>query len=237
MFRFFAVDYDERGLRMSESDIGHIKRVLRLEEGDEAEGIYDGVLYQGVLKFYEDLVHLTEPEILEEEIPGMILILFQGIPKGQKMEEIIRHGTEAGVDVFVPLKLSRCISKTEGKTEKKLKRWRKIAESGAKQGKRMSIPKVMPPSELREALESVKDAVIIGAYEEATENVLPDLFEEELPEKVALFIGPEGGFSPEEIELIREYEGHITTLGPRILRTETAAVVASFLIRYEAEMR
>ncbi|MDO5713577.1 MAG: 16S rRNA (uracil(1498)-N(3))-methyltransferase [Tissierellia bacterium] len=237
MYRFFGISHENEGLLLSKEDTHHCKSVLRLEEGSLIECVYESKVYQGNLSFIDNRGWVFNLELVEEVSSNLTLYLCQGIPKGQKMEEIIRHGTEAGINVFIPLKLKRCISNISNKEEKKLKRWQSIAESGAKQSKSLEIPMVETPMTLEEALKYLEDTLILVAYEEEKEMILSQVLKEDIPRKVALFIGPEGGFEKEEIQMIKEYGGYATSLGPRILRTETAGVIGSFIIRYEVEMR
>ena len=237
MFRFFAISEEEHGLLLSQEDGHHIQRVLRLDEGEMVEGVYQGNLYQGRLLFLDHKTYVVQGTWMEDDGRNLTVILCQGIPKGQKMEEIIRHGTEVGVDVFLPLALKRCISQISAKEEKKLKRWRGVAESGAKQSKALHIPEILEPMTLKEALEFLKDSLMIVAYEEEKTMRISSILQGKKPKKVAIFIGPEGGFEKEEVEMILEAGGVSTSLGSQILRTETAGVIASFLVRYELEMR
>lgn len=236
MDRFFALTKEGDRFTFSSEDLHHMKQVLRKKEGDEIEVVFGERVYRGFLKESEEGFQALEGELISQGEQGVFLTLYQGIPKGSKMEEIIKHGTEVGVDAFVPVAFHRCVSKISGKEEKKVSRWQKIAESAAKQGKRLFVPKVHLPMTLKEALSSIEDGKILLCYEGEKEVLLPRFFKEKTT-KVHLFIGPEGGITQEEVELVRAAGGWITGLGPGILRTETAGVVASFLVKYEGGWR
>jgi 16S rRNA (uracil1498-N3)-methyltransferase len=211
-------------------DVNHIKNVLRMKQGEEI------VICNGQGKdCYCIIIKVSDTEILagiqaikdtETELPAK-LILFQGLPKMDKMELIIQKAVELGVYEIVPVMTARCVVRLEDKKkeEKKLERWQAIAESAAKQSGRGHIPRVAPVLSFKEAVKSASgmDLAVIP-YENAsgiqlTKNIIAGLKKNTT---VGILIGPEGGFEESEIALAES--GHITpiTLGRRILRTETA---------------
>ena len=170
-------------------------------------------------------------KILEEwenkELPARIH-LFQGLPKGDKMELIIQKAVELGAYRVVPVSMKRSVVKLDAKkADAKRKRWNAVSESAAKQSKRSLIPEVAPLMTYKEAVKEVAgyDMVLLP-YESAdgirkTRELLASV---KPGTDIAVFIGPEGGFEDEEVELARENGAEIVTLGKRILRTETAGL-------------
>ena len=171
---------------------------------------------------------------------GAEIYLFQGLPKSDKMELIIQKAVELGVHAVVPVDTKRCVVKLDSKKEDaKLKRWQAIAESAAKQSGRCEIPQILNVMSFSKAMEYVKDFdVKLIPYEceqgsmertrELIRGVKPGM-------KVAIFIGPEGGFEESEIELATGNEVRPITLGRRILRTETAGLMILSVLVYELE--
>jgi 16S rRNA (uracil1498-N3)-methyltransferase len=221
-------------------DIKHIIRVLRLTLGDSIE-ICDGkgLEYIGTLKeIHSDslVVSLTPPVDIQRELPCTVS-LFQGITKGQKWDYLIQKSVEAGVLNIIPVAMQRSVSKvSEEKADKKTDRWQKIAEEAAKQAKRSIIPTFHVPLSFKEALAAMKEYdLVIIAYENELNCHLSSLAESvKRAKKIAVWVGPEGGIDPKEIEALMVY-GSTITLGRRILRTETAPVVLLAQLSYILE--
>ncbi len=215
--------------------------MLRLKEGEQIL-ISDGAGqdYRCAVKALgAEEIRATILELEEERELSSWITLYQGLPKGDKMELIIQKAVELGAARIVPVATKHTVVKLEGKREEgKRKRWQAIAESGAKQSKRSRIPEIAPVMTFREALASASDCELkLFAYEnqEGTEEtkaqlsrVLPGL-------KIGVLIGPEGGFDPEEAQQARESGWVPISLGRRILRTETAglALLALLMMRLE----
>ena len=170
----------------------------------------------------------------------MHITLFQGIPKFEKMELIIQKNTEVGVNNIVPVIMERTVVKLDEKVaSKKLDRWQKIAEIAAKQSMRDIIPNVKSIIKTKEIDVDMYDVVLV-AYENEEHNMLKaELKKLESQNKqeynIAIVIGPEGGISEKEIELLDEKNVKFVSLGKRILRTETAGLVMAGNILYELE--
>lgn len=240
MHRFF-VDRDnigEKTISIVGDDYNHIKNVLRLNIGDQVS-ICDGNErdYIGIIKsFGEDYVDLDIVKSFRSEGEShLYLKIYQGLPKGDKMELIIQKCTEIGVSEIVPISTARSIVKLKDKKkiDKKLSRWSKIAESASKQSKRGKVPKIDRVISLREALDELDDELAIVLYEAEDMKSFKSVLKSFEGKKVSLFIGPEGGFGEEEIEDIRERGVEVVSLGKRILRTETAGMVSSSIVMYE----
>jgi len=219
-------------------DVTHITCVLRSHPGDTL------VVSDGCVRGYRirlDKVNRQEVEgiieeefILESESPVHVTLV-QSLPKSDKMDLIIQKCTELGVKEFIPLLTKRAIPRlAEDKIEKRVARWQKIALEAAKQCQRAQVPKVKGPLSLEEFLPAMPVASIgIMPWEEEKEINLKQVLKKTLEKNIFLFIGPEGGFEQEEVELARNYHVVTVSLGKRILRTETAALATVTMVLYE----
>ncbi len=163
----------------------------------------------------------------EEEHP-LRLHLLQGLPKGEKMELVLQKGTELGVKRFTPI-FSQRTQRVKGGA--KAARWEKIVQEAARQCRRPSLPSLDRPSSLVEALEKEKAPLKLMLWEEGSvplSQVLPC----EPPSAIAFLVGPEGGFSFEEAALAQEHGFLPVSLGPRILRSETAGFTLAAILQY-----
>ena len=225
-------------------EYNHIRNVLRMKKGEElsvSDGS-DGARYLYEIWDYEpDRVILKKKGLItaEAELPVRV-ILFQGLPKSDKMEWIIQKAVELGVTEIVPVSMKRCVMRLDPKkADKKIQRWQTIAESAAMQSKRALIPQIHEPMTMKEAIRMAarETRLRVLPYElQEDDGKTRSLFEDlKEGDAVSIFIGPEGGFEPSEVEEAREAGILPISLGRRILRTETAAmVVLSWLIyRFE----
>lgn len=171
--------------------------------------------------------------------PPLQLTLVQGISTADRMDQTIRQATELGVSRIIPLESARSTVQLTGTMrEKKRERWQRIARCAAEQSGQLRKPQIEPPVGLAVALELLKDQdVLLFFWEEEGGSSLAETLAEGVrgmkKPRVALFIGPEGGFSVAEAECINAVGAKTVTLGKAILRTETAAVVASALVLYQ----
>ena len=224
------------------SDVNHMKNVLRMRVG-ESVTVSDGNNRKYVCRvdgYEEDRVRLCicEEEEQDTELASRIY-LFQGLPKQEKMELIVQKCVELGIYQIVPVAMKRCVVKLDAKkAAKKVERWNAIAESAAKQAGRGVIPEVLPVMSYREALAMAEDLdVVLLPYELAEgmaetkrliQNIRPG-------QSVGIFIGPEGGFEKEEVELAEAEGARAITLGKRILRTETAGLAILSVLMFHLE--
>lgn len=243
MYQFFVEDEQVLGqdkIVIKGGDVNHIKNVLRMRAG-ECVRISDasGKAYFCHLEEVRDEAVLAVIDRVDErgtELDNRI-ILFQGLPKGDKMELIIQKATELGVGEIYPVAMKNCVVKLDDKkAESKIKRWQAIAESAAKQSKRTVIPRVQPPVTWKKALEfaSAMDVKLVPYENERGMEATREIIRRIMPgQTIAVFVGPEGGFSPEEIDLPEDFNR--ISLGRRILRTETAGFVTLSMLVYELE--
>lgn len=246
MQRFFVephqIDEEAHQIHITGSDVNHISNVLRMKTGEEL-WISDGSKYEyrcTIESFEPDevILHIVYSQEPEYELPCRIY-LFQGLPKADKMELIIQKAVELGAYEIIPVETKRCVVKLDGrKLAKKTARWQQIAESAAKQSKRMLIPNVHEVLTFREALKYAESMdVRLVPYELArgmqeTKEILAGI---EPGQSVGIFIGPEGGFEEKEIEAAIEGGAKPITLGRRILRTETAGLAILSVLMFQLE--
>lgn len=245
MNRFFVDDpgaFSDRSVVITGEDVNHVKNVLRLKENDEL------IVSDGRGRDY----HCRISGITNEEVVADIcdicdnfselsteITLFQGFPKGDKMELIIQKTVELGVTRIVPVMTKRTVVKLDDKkAKKKTERYNMIAESAAKQSGRGMIPEVTMPVSFAEAVSMAEklDMNIIP-YEEAegveySRNIIKSI---KGKKSLGIFIGPEGGFAREEVEKALAAGTSAITLGHRILRTETAGMAVISIIMFELE--
>lgn len=247
MHHFFVtedqINKDDREIIITGSDVNHIINVLRMKTGEEllvSDG--NGNDYIGKIKNCSDkdmvLVDITDEKYEGCELPSKIY-LFQGLPKSDKMEMIIQKAVELGVYEIIPVATKRAVVKLDEKKESvKLKRWKGISESAAKQSRRSIIPEVNRVMSFKEAINYAKTLDInLIPYENykdmsETKKVIEKI---EKGMSIGIFIGPEGGFDEAEIELAEEAGINRISLGKRILRTETAGLMIVSVLMFNLE--
>lgn len=220
-------------------DVKHIYKVLRIEAGEKVViNNLEGKEFLGQVEEVnkkEVIIKILEPMETNNESP-LNIYLFQGLPKAAKMDLIVQKGTELGTKEIIPVVTERVDVKLKGEF-KKLDRLQRIALEACKQSKRTMIPKVNEPIEFNEMIEKIKNMdLVVVPYENATGYGIRNMMREINPlniKNIAIVIGPEGGFEEFEIEDLRDKGAHIVTLGPRILRTETAGFTCATLLQYE----
>lgn len=244
MYRFFVNEsqISEENIIITGPDVNHIKNVLRMKVGEHVL-ISDG----NDKEYICSLAELSDDEVVAtiEDIEGptrelsIKVTLFQGLPKGDKMETVIQKMVELGVYEIVPVSMKRCIVKLDDKkAQAKVKRWNAISESAAKQSKRGIIPRVTEPMTYKQAMNKAKEMDMILVPYEAAKNMAEtrELLSQVKPGMtVGIFIGPEGGFAGEEIEEAEAAGGKAITLGRRILRTETAGMAIMSVLMFQME--
>ena len=245
MQRFFVephqIDRDRHEIHITGNDVNHIANVLRMKKGEELWISDKEKEYHCVIENAgedEVLLHILYVQEPDYELQSRIY-LFQGLPKADKMELIIQKAVELGAYEVIPVETKRCVVKLDGKkAAKKVERWKQIAESAAKQSKRMLIPNVHEVLTFKEALKYAESMdVRLIPYELAkgmqeTKEILADI---QPGQSIGIFIGPEGGFDPDEIALACEMGGQVITLGKRILRTETAGLALLSVLMFQLE--
>ena len=223
-------------------DVNHIRNVLRMSPGDRIS-VSDGLGTDYICELEQLEAECVRGRILERkpfdvELSSR-LVLYQGLPKGDKMELIVQKTVELGVARIVPVATMRSVVKLdEKKARAKTVRWQGIAEAAAKQSRRGIVPRVEDVCSLKEALEQAADMDVKLMPYELSEGMerTRQLVESVRPgQKIAVFIGPEGGFEETEVAQAKDAGFEPITLGRRILRTETAGLTVMSWLMYRLE--
>ena len=245
MYRFYvsADQLAEKEVFISGGDVNHIKNVLRLEVGDwivACDG--NGTDYVSRIQSIcsdEVVASIEKVQPTGTELPVRIT-LFQGMPKKDKLELIIQKAVELGACEIVPVMTKRTVVKLseEKKINKRLERWQSIAYAAAKQCDRGIIPTVHRPVSYEEALamaDQLDYNVIPYELQTGMEEARKIVDQACKQQSLGIFIGPEGGFEPEEVELAMARKIHPMTLGKRILRTETAGMALLSILMFQLQ--
>lgn len=245
MYRFYvsADQLAEKEVFISGGDVNHIKNVLRLEVGDwivACDG--NGTDYVSRIQSIcsdEVVASIEKVQTTGTELPVRIT-LFQGMPKKDKLELIIQKAVELGACEIVPVMTKRTVVKLseEKKINKRLERWQSIAYAAAKQCDRGIIPTVHKPVSYEEALamaDQLDYNVIPYELQTGMEEARKIVDQACKQRSLGIFIGPEGGFEPEEVERAMTRNIHPMTLGKRILRTETAGMALLSILMFQMQ--
>lgn len=246
--RYFVSDENLSGntITIKGDDVHHISKVMRMTPGATILCVSESgkTAVTKIQEITNETVSGTVIEWIDEkkELPLKVAIA-SGLPKGDKLEYIVQKGTELGAHEFIPFIASRSIVKwDEKKSSKKIERLQKIAKEAAEQSHRVVIPTVCAPYKIRELISYAQkfDHKIV-AYEEDAKagesSTLAKIFTlANAGESIVFVFGPEGGFTPDEIEQLKDHGFISCGLGPRILRTETAPMYALAAVSYHFEL-
>jgi len=248
--RFFIAPHQVEGntITINGADVNHIRNVLRLKSGDKIV-LSDNEDFEYDVRITRSNSSQIETEILKRrpiETPNCRITLLQSISKGSKMDMIVRQATELGANSIVPMITTRTVVKLDKeKKAKKQQRWQKIAREAAEQSQRTTITEILPITKWDEMLKMIPSFDQVIVFWEETDKLLSkealcigewmQECQDNKDRSYAVMIGPEGGFSPEEINDLEEQGANCFSLGRQILRTETASVVALGIILYELE--
>lgn len=216
-------------------------RVLRLAPGDRVAAV-DPEGWELVVELTRVDRHGARGRVLSRERretePPLDIVLAQGIPKGEKMDFVVQKGTEVGVSAFLPTVTRRTVVDLGDRWEGRRERWQRIAREAAEQCGRVRVPEVLPVMMLEQAVVELAaaDLFLIPWEEERARglrSVLREVSGAGAPRSVAVLIGPEGGFAADEVRLAVSRGARPVSLGPRLLRTETAGLVVVAALLYE----
>jgi len=242
MYKFFVPpeNFSFDKVIITGDDVKHIYKVLRLSKGEKIS-----INNLNGKEFIGEISSITKEKVTVKilELQDVIsessidIQLYQGMPKASKMDGIVQKGTELGINKIIPLWTKRVIIRRDEASQNKVDRWRKISIEACKQCKRSKLPEIEQGIDMKELYLRLKNYDLIIVPYENSENYGIKAVKEKLRGKeiknIAIIIGPEGGFEEDEIEKLKALGGEIITLGPRILRTETAGVITAALIQYE----
>ncbi|RWZ60029.1 16S rRNA (uracil(1498)-N(3))-methyltransferase [Halobacillus fulvus] len=247
MQRYFVSreNWGDGDLHITGHDVHHISRVMRMDAHDKIICIHpdEGAALCEIKELTDDDVICEIREWLSEdrELPVHVTIV-QSLGKGDKLEQVVQKGTELGAYSFIPFQADRSVAKwDEKKVSKKVQRLCKIAKEASEQSERTHIPEVTTLYTLNDILE-LKDSYtwcFFGYAEEARQNDSAALSEQisqiQPGDKVLIMFGPEGGFSEQEVERLKEHQFQSVRLGPRILRMETAPLYFMSALSFRLE--
>lgn len=244
MQKYFLSDEAFSTKIISGDDAFHIKNVMRCRINDEILVANNGKSFLAKITNFidKDVTFEIEKEIIgNHELPVFVSI-FQGYPKGDKIEDIVKHGTELGAYEFIPTLMKRCVFKLDPKKkDSKLLRFNKIAKEAAEQSNRDIVPNVIDIKNLKEINFDYYNVKIV-CYEEASKNGELVEFKKAIKslkenDRVAIIVGPEGGIDDSEIKYLESKGFVAASLGKRILRTETVVFYCLSAIGYEMELK
>lgn len=217
-------------IEMNQEDFHHISHVLRMKENDCIRLCDEKAMYFAKLHFTQGTLYAIPYEIIPDHTKTSIPItLAMGLIKGEKWDFVIQKACELGVHQIIPFTSSRCVVKTKtDKIDKKLERWNKIAKEACEQCKRSTIATISSPITYQQLHHQTNEQTLkLIAYEDAdlTGNHFASLLSQyPTCQEILIVIGPEGGFSKEEVQFFLQQGFHCISLGGRILRAETAAL-------------
>lgn len=238
MRRFFLSDPISADMMVSGGEAHHMLRVLRLTAGDKVI-VVDPVGQAAIARITKttdaDVSLIMEQQLEEDREAPITIRLAQGLPKSDKMDYIVQKAVELGVSEIIPVAADESVVRYDpAKQQSRRERWQKIAAEAAKQCRRTRVPMVAPVQDLAKLLLSTSPSTqIIVLFEGQVSLGLKQALMDKPGNDYLLIVGPEGGLSSREVKLSEERGAAIVTMGPRILRTETAALAAIAAVMYE----
>jgi 16S rRNA (uracil1498-N3)-methyltransferase len=245
MHRFFIPPdwINEQQVTLVEDVAHQVRNVLRMQAGDRLI-VLDDSGWEREVELSRVAKSVVMGQVIEERLapgePRTKVSLYQGVLKAQKFEWVLQKGTELGVIEFIPVICERSVVGDLEDVDRKLGRWTRIIREAAEQSGRGRLPVLRPATlfsqSCQRAMRSGGLSLVPWEDEKTTslKSVLTPAGDEgDRPFSISLFIGPEGGLTAEEIEVARRYQVKPVSLGPRILRAETAGVVAAAAMLYE----
>ncbi len=230
MQRYFAKEKKESLFILEQSDIHHIKNVMRMKIGDTIEVVYEKKLYKCKVEKNNE-IHLEE-ELSNEEFNNTEIILIIPVLKEQKMDFVLQKSTELGVDRIIPITTERCVVKIDSKEEKKKTRWMKIVKEASEQCKRVNIPIIEDIKKIDDLKydDGVKYVCSTREISKKIKNIMHNAIKYA---KIYIVVGPEGGLSIKEEEKLNDLGFVSISLGKRIMRVETVPIYILSILNYE----
>lgn len=234
MQQYYAKNKKDKTIYLDESDLNHIKNVMRMKENDKIIVVYDEKSY--ICSLNKDLLSADIEDVFKDNETKLPLKVYVPLLSDEKLKYIFQHGTELGITEFVVVQYSRCKYKLPKKDyDKKLSRWNKIIKEASEQSYRIGKPNLEKIIEVKN-IESTENVNILCSLDkEGVKNICKVLTKENADDTISVVFGPEGGLSIEEENLI-ESKGFIkTSLGSNVLRTETVPIMLASIISYLRE--
>lgn len=233
MQRYFAIQKVDNSMILEESDWYHIRRVMRMNDGDKVEVVFESKLYICKICDVNDMSSLSivsEETVLDDFMPQVTLIV--PLLKEQKLDFIFQKSTELGVSQIIVVPMERTVVKLDEKKDKKLLRWNRICKEASEQSKRCQVPEVRFFTNLTE-LDCLSGLRLVCSTVETEKNVKKLLQSKIKYDKLNIVVGPEGGLSIKEEEYLKQIGFIPVTLGKRIMRAETVPLFVLSVLNYE----
>ena len=235
MQRYFAKRREQNNLILEESDIHHIKNVMRMNINDKIEVVYDKVLYICNIDNLDPLTLSVEDTISKENKLNIELTIAIGLVKEQKIDLILQKLTELGVSRIIPVDMERSIVKLDKERfNKKKVRWQAICKEASEQSKRTDIPEITDIMSIKDLTNLDYDIKLVASTKE--KDKLLNYYLQSIKDcaKIIMVIGPEGGISPKEETYLLENNYQPVSFGDLIFRVETAAIYAGAVFNFIA---
>ncbi len=231
MQRYFGKEKQENRMILEDGDMYHIRKVMRMKDGDEIEVVIDGKLYLCYLENNLDEIIIKEELKTPNDFMKPVILVIP-ILKEQKMDLILQKATELGVTEIIPVSMKRSMVKIGEKETKKLERWNKIMKEASEQSMRNFVPKLQSVTTFSEItkLEGLK---LVCSTREKENTFKKFLQTSSNYDKLIIVIGPEGGLDIEEEKFLQKHNFIPVTLGPRIMRVETVPIYVLSALNYE----
>lgn len=233
MQRYFSYLCKNNEYLLSRDDEYHIKKVMRMNKGDMIEIVDNKNTFICEIISLDPVKAKIVKETNENNENDKNIILVQSLVNETKMDYVLQKGTELGVNEFYAFKATNSVIKENSKSDKKIVRWQKIVKEASEQSKRNIIPKVNNIVDIKELCKIKADVKLLLTVNEKTKNIKKILKESKKYDTLIIVIGPEGGFTKIEEETLINNGFISTSLGNRVLRSETAGMVAISMINYE----
>ena len=231
MQRYFCNSINNK-YNLSKDDSYHITKVMRYSVKDKIEVVDNNELYIAEIVETSPLVIARQLEKVECNSNTFNVVIAQSLVNEQKMDYILQKGTELGADMFIPLITTRSVVKVNDKINKKVDRWNTITKEASEQSKRLNIPKVCNPYTIKELISLDYDYKILCSVNEMSKSIKTVLSNIKESDRILIVIGPEGGFTNVEEELLIDNGFISVSLGDRVLRTETASLMILSIVNY-----
>ena len=231
MQRYFAKNIEDNKITLSNSDMHHIKNVMRMKENDKVEVVYDKKTYLCNLDNNLEL-HIDTVIDEDKELPKEIIAII-GLVKEEKMDLVLQKLTELGVSKIIPVNMERSIVKLDTKKEdKKLIRWNTICKEASEQSKRNTIPIVTNVINFKDIINIEADLKLCCSVSEK-DNIISNYLSNNNYNSVSFVIGPEGGLTLKEENYLKENNYNLVSLGSLVFRMETACIYMASILNYE----
>ena len=237
MQRYFAKDYKDK-LILGDSDIHHIKNVMRMKIGESIEVVYDNKIYICKIDSVDPIELNIESVIEKENKLNLDITIAVALVKEQKMDLILQKLTELGVNTIIPISMERSIVKLDDvKFSKKKVRWEAICKEAGEQSKRTSIPVIENIMSIKDLSKMEADYKLVASTKEKGKMFNYYLQNINNCAKIILVVGPEGGISDREESILNENGFESVSFGDLIFRVETAVIYAASIFNFYSSMR